>query len=144
MRKKIKIILTVSILLNVLLAGIIASHTIKRAGHHTRHDIMIEEFSEHLPSEKKVIIQTHIQDVENNKRELFKAIRQARKDLVEVLVANQFDPTLYQEQADKLHKIHGKMGQEMINSIKLIAENLDVKERKKLAKKLFKFKPFNK
>lgn len=127
MNKSLNTLLTISVLINVLLIGVILGlgsnyfsskphHFYKHHKHHSHH----KDFGL-LSEEKKYLIE----DIKKNREEVFK-----------VLLAPQFDPNLYDQKVNNLRIAHSKLFNEMSESIKSKAQNSTQKEREELVQKL--------
>ena len=134
MNKTTNILLTVSIGVNCLLAGLvignISSHSKlgkvcrNKMGHHHHHGKM--GAGHFLPEMKEM------------KHEFHDEIKAARQEVFKTLVADEFDPNLYQAKADALHQSYRKVAEKMTSHIKQKAQTLDKQERRAMARALRK------
>lgn len=141
MSKKIKIILSLSIILNVLLIGLVAGHVIKRASHHRAPHQALEQIADTFPAEKRDMVQSVMKDMREQKREQHKALREAREKLMDIFTAAEFDPEAFQQAAKSLHDQHGARGQQMTDAFTKLGQSLNQEERQALAKAMRKFRP---
>ena len=141
MSRNIKIILSLSIILNLLLIGLVAGHAIKRASYHREPQEAIEQVADTLTTEKREMVQSVMQTMREQKREQHKAMREAREKLMDIFTAPEFDPEAFQQAAQSLHDQHGVRGQQMTEAFTKLGQSLTQEERQALAKAMRKFRP---
>ena len=136
MSKKMKVLMIVSLLLNVFLVGIIIgdmSHRFRKKppiGKHAR------ELASKLPEDKAAIILKTMETVHMNNRDVRKQIREARQRAMNIMTAQRFDEAAYQIQVEKLHELRGLMMQRLASVTMELATKLNQQERKILAQYL--------
>lgn len=131
MSKTLKIIFTVSIILNVLLSGAVGGVIYKEWRYHPWHEIKKE-----LSPEAKNLVARSFQQ---GRREAGPSIREAmsdRRELVKILEAKEFDAEKFQAKAEELQKIQGKLTDIKIEATLELARELSYEDRKKLAENI--------
>jgi uncharacterized membrane protein len=133
MSKGLKIFLAVSVLLNVLLAGILIgafSHTMlwrmdkgKRAF----------SFARSLPPAKRDMLIDTMKKMKNESRETRKKIKKARQEVLDAFSAPEFDPERFDRSVATLHALMKELTDEIAGETKKIALELSPEERKQLA-----------
>ncbi len=140
MSKKIKIILTISLLLNILLIGFHIGMIAKKQwhGHHKKPlHIKFSNSLVHLPN-----AQQHLKE----KLQLFKRqeITNHKKtkllysDIFNLLLAPVFEPSLYEEKSQQLAQLKQQKDKLIKNFIKETALSLDQQQRKRFFRALRK------
>jgi len=138
MSKTVKILLALSIILNVLFVGVaigMYSHGFKMKVS-TRQDL--EEVIKNFPPDKQALVTESIKSLREKTKATKKEIRAKRKEVVEVLSAPEFDPALYDTKVDELHSLMDELGNEFAATARDLALNLDQDERKALAEVIMK------
>jgi uncharacterized membrane protein len=133
MGKRIKLLISISILLNVLLIGVVIgniSNRLFREDFPRRHP---PEFVGKLPADKEKLFFDMMERVNLENREVRKQIDEARKRVLSTLRAPEFDEAAYQVEAAKVDKLHGLMMQRFAEATKELAKQLNQEERKVLA-----------
>ena len=133
MNKRTKTLLTVSLLLNILLIGVVGGHVYKKWADHPWHEVKKE-----LSPESRNVVGRTFQSAFREIRPLGEEARKARASLVKILSAQEFDEDAFDEAADKLVKIRGDMTALKIQASKDVAKELSVEERKKMANRMAK------
>jgi uncharacterized membrane protein len=133
MGKKIKILIGISLLLNVLLIGVVIgsiSHRLFREDFPRRRP---PELAIKLAPDKEKLFFDSMERVHLENREVRKQIDEARERVLATLKAPEFDETAYQVEAAKLDKLHGLMMQRFAGATKDLAKRFNQEERKALA-----------
>lgn len=138
MSKTAKILLAVSIILNVLFAGVVIGtysygFKMKSSTHQELEDV-VKEF----PEDKRALVTESIKSLREKTKETKKEIRAKRKEVVEVLSAPEFDPALYDRKVAELHSLMDELGNEFADTARDLALNLDQDERKALSRIIMK------
>ena len=133
MSKSLKIIFTLSIILNVLLLGVIAGHTYKKW-----NDDPIEQAMDEMSPEGRNIVARKIQAAFREGRDEMRSMRQSKKQLQSLLTAEEFDASAFEEEALKLHELIKEKGFKRIEITKELAQELSLEDRKVLAKRFSK------
>lgn len=129
--KKTKVILTVSLLVNVLLMGTIGGMAYKmsegmRADFHAMRESLAPETRDLM---KKTFME--------KRKKIFamkKEVRQRKNHLEEVMGAENFDPVVFDLAAKEFIDLNYKMSLDKIETTRELSEKLPQAEREKLAK----------
>ena len=100
MSKKIKILFTISVLLNVILIGLVAGHSVKRWSDHPMERAMKE-----MSPEGRHIVARKLQSAFRYGRDEMKKMRATKKELKNILMAEEFDAEAFEEAAEKMSKM---------------------------------------
>ncbi len=133
MSKGLKIFLTVSVLLNVLLVGIVIgtfSHTFVGRMERGKRALMLLK---DLPPEKREMVLETMKDMRKHSRETKKKIWKMRDEIIDVFAAPEFDAGLFDQKVAELHALMGEITGEMADETKKIAAELNYEERKAIA-----------
>jgi uncharacterized membrane protein len=136
MGKKIKILISISLLLNVLLIGVVIgsiSHRLFREDFPRRRP---PELAIKLAPDKEKLFFDTMKRVHLENREVRKQIDEGRERVFLILSAPEFDEAAYQVEAAKLGKLHGLMMQRFAEATKEMAKRFNQEERKALAELL--------
>lgn len=133
MSKKMKIVFTASVLLNVVLAGLAGGSTYK----HWRDDNMRRMELEMSPEGRNIVARTMQKAFTEGKPRMDEA-RAIKKEIKSILSAQQFDADAFEAQAQKLHEVMSDMGHKRIDVTKELASQLSASDRKILAEKFSK------
>ncbi len=136
MSKKMKTLIVVSLLLNVLLVGIIIGHALHRFGGKHFFRRYGAELTVRLPADKEKLFFETMKQVHMENKDIRKQIRETREKAISILTAPEFDETAYQIEAEKLHELRGRMMQQLAGATKELAAHFNQEERKALAKHL--------
>lgn len=131
MSKKIKIILTVSILANVLLAGALAGMVLDKP-----REMPWEKTKRELTPESQELVAKMFQ---NTWKDMGPVIRQSmdnRKYLADVVRADEFDPKAFDEAVKRLRGVQDLIAKKKIESTKELLTRLPDEDRKKLAEQV--------
>lgn len=132
MNKKIKLLIVISLLLNILLSGLVLGHLYR---HFTKGGVPphMESALDTLPSTKQQAFRDAMGAMrEENKAEQH-AMREAREAIAESLRAELFDPVLYQARVNVLHLLQAQQRQRMADVIKDLAQQWNAEERQVLS-----------
>ncbi|MGH7768255.1 MAG: periplasmic heavy metal sensor [Candidatus Binatia bacterium] len=135
MSKKLKLAFIVSIVLNVLLAGVILGDLPRRFDRAPRSgERMIKRDLAALPEPLRTRFR---EKMEQARRSGMRAkIRQERNEAIRLLAAEPFDEAAFDRQVKKIQDLRLQMTQSMADSIKDLAKDLPQEERKALAEVL--------
>lgn len=125
MKTSSKVLITISIVLNVLFIGFYLGRFTKdcnRKMHKMHHKNFDPEIMEKLKTIREAS-QEYISDMEATRKEIF-----------EVLTAPEFDPVVFETVSAKLHQCRGEMMCSMTDKIKEMALSMNQEERTELAK----------
>ncbi len=136
-----KIFITVSVLLNVLLVGIVIgaatggfakSHM--GGGHNTsRVEQRLTAILEVLPPEKSKDFSLRISNLKVLKHRDKGHMKSARKNIMQVFEQEPFDKMAYQKAVKELNQLHQAQMEKRVNLMADIAEYLTPKERRQLS-----------
>ena len=128
MSKKMKVLFTISIILNVLFIGLMVGHFQKMKKHADW-----DQVKETLAPETRDILKDTFKDKWKDMRAAFKEMRENKQAMKDVLTAEDFDPVAYDAVAEKMIEFNGTFMQGRIDTIKKIFAKLPKEERVKLA-----------
>lgn len=131
MKTGIKIIFTVSLLLNVLLLGVVGGHVYAQWKDHPWQDVR-EELSPEARNHAARIFQSAFRKI----REVGDEARKARGELVKILSAETFDAKAFDKEAAKLAEARAEITTLKIAATKEVAMALDAQERAKMAQRM--------
>jgi len=131
MSRKMKVIFTISVLLNVLFLGATMG-----IGYHRWHDNPWQETKKDLSPQGRNVVASQFQAIRNDVRGLFVEGRQAHRALAKTLTADEFDSETFEKEAKALMDVQEKIMRHKIDTVKNLSEKLPEADRKKLARKL--------
>ena len=133
-----------SILLNVLMIGVIFGHVFsdKNHGGWERHAKGIHSFLKKLPKEKYHLHSKEFKQIRHAHRTKYKEIKKIRKEVVSVLVEEQFNAVLFRQKLEELHRLQGGIKQMKMSAMVKLAEQLSLGERRKLSRHLLRDRGF--
>lgn len=132
---RIKKLLIVSVLVNVLLLGVILGYgfgELWRDKDRPPRRFPQKIFAA-LPEAKQKALKKEINHLRKGSRQDFKQLRHTRHQVMEILTAPQFDAAAYEAKMKELHEIQNRLQDQKIKVIKDLAENLNQQERQALA-----------
>ena len=138
MNSKIKTIFTISIILNLFLAGILIGNCTK--GYYdskftTKHFNF--ERTE-LSPEKQKLLMNKFKEIRKNHKETKKDIFRTKTEIQKILSAKEFNEKLFDEKIEQMHDLHGKAAKTLANTIKELAVEFTPQEREILIKMIEK------
>lgn len=133
MSKKIKFLLTISIILNFLFVGLLIGSYSKFFFHHWGMKHHFSEVAEKLPPEKQELVKKKMNELRNTHKEKKREIRKTRKEIAEILKAPEFNQQLYDQKISEMHNLYRGKAVYMAETIKELAVQLTPEERKALA-----------
>jgi len=136
MSKRLKIILFISIIVNVMLIGVVIGHFSTRFLAKKHFKDHFPEISTELPAEKQEMLMDAMMKLHKESRSTKRKIRRVRKQIVEILTAPEFDEKLYDEKVEELHNLHGEMAKGLSEVTKKLAFKFTPSERRVLAEVL--------
>lgn len=136
MSKSIKILVIISVVINILLIGVIFGQVSHRLGRKDLFQKRVPEIAVKLPADKKALFFRTMERVHRENRDIHKRIRETRERTLDILTAPEFDEDGYQTEAEKLHKLRGLIMQRLADATKELAVQFDQEERKALAEHL--------
>lgn len=133
MSKTVKILFTVSVALNILLAGVILGHFSERYGRHREFRKEMMRTVEELPPEKRKLITETMRDLKKETRDARRKMRDDRRKIIETLTAPEFDPERFDRDVEELNGSITVLSKELAASVRKVAVKLDRDERMALA-----------
>ena len=133
MSKRVKIVFIVSLVINLLLLGIIGGHTFDRYKKHPWH-----QMKEQLSPETRNLVGRTFQSAFREIKPIGDEARKVRAELVKILSADDFDEASFDQQAEKMLEIGGKMDAHKIETVKTLALQMDAADRRVMADKMTK------
>ena len=131
MKKSTKIILSVSLVLNLLLVGVIGGAVYKKWT-----DRPWSEVKKSLEPETRSVVARTFQDKFREIRPLGREARKARGELVKVMTAEEFDPEAFDKAAAELTGLRDQMADIKLQATKEILQKLPKAEREKMAHRM--------
>jgi hypothetical protein len=136
MNNVLKIIFTLSVLLNFFLLGILASYSFSSFHHKPRGPEVLKDSLSPLGQKhlSRVVTKTK-QGIKDD----FLMVRKIRTEMVEVIKSEEFDEKKYEYLAQELIKLHVKMLNAKMQMHMQLAKDLPDEDRKLLSKRLSNF-----
>lgn len=131
MDKTTKIILSSSLVVNLLFAGLIGGHVYDRFKRHPW-----QETKEQLSPESRNLVGRTFQNAFREIKPLGDEARKVRAELVKILSADDFDEAAFDAQAEKMLEISGKMDAHKVETVKTLAMQLSPEDRRTMADKM--------
>lgn len=135
MSRSVKIILVCSLLLNMLLGGMFAGHMLHRWQEET-WDWHNTKLHASLPPEKQQILEEAMESAFSKNRDMFREIKQAREETLQILSAPTFDAKAYDASLNKISTLYQQRKERMSKAIKKLAKSFTPQERAALAELL--------
>lgn len=156
MNKKMKIFISLSVLLNILLVGFLlggvvglnknhssasgmhSKYTMSHGAFYKNHhaasmDQRINHIIAALPAEKSELFKQQIVQLKALKHDHKSQMRAARKQILQAFEKEPFDKTSYQQAVKNLNALHHQQMELRVNIMADVAEYLSPEERKKLS-----------
>lgn len=130
MNRNLKLLFTVSVLMNVLLLGVSGGMVVKR--HHGPHAWM-EEAQKGMSPEARTLMAREFQEAHKQIGPLGQDARAARQDIVKALSSPEFSEAEFDAAIEALRKAQQGIMTEKMEATKRIAGELPQAERAKLA-----------
>ncbi|MBF0275448.1 MAG: periplasmic heavy metal sensor [Nitrospinae bacterium] len=140
MTKSLKLIIALSLLLNLMLAGIIVGFFTQRVIPHNALDR--DEFlnSVNLPEEKKKFFLNVMQSNRKEHMELRERVKEGREKLLDILSAKVFDEIAFENQAKEFQKLRGSLTDGFTDTMRSIGKEFTAEERKVVVEHLRKMR----
>jgi len=142
MSKNVKIFITTSVLLNVLLVGIVIGGISKShflPGHQpVRMEQRLNEILDILPAEKSKEFEQRISVLKALRHADKATMKTARKNVMQVFMQEPFDKASYQQAVQGLNTLHQQQMEMRVNLMADMAQYLSPKERRQLARLVMK------
>ncbi len=131
MNKKLKIVFTISILGNLLLAGALGGMVLEKP-----QGRVWEKIKEGLSPESQQLVTKMFQDTWKDMEPVMRQSRDNHKYLADVVAADRFDPAMFDEAARRVRGVHDLMTKKKIESTKELLMKLPAEDRQKLAEQV--------
>lgn len=138
MNNKIKIALTVSVILNFLLAGLLIGNVSKTLFHDKDKYDHFKEMTEKLPGDKQQMVMGRIKSMKEDHKVVKEEIHKTKKEIADILRAPEFDEEMYDKKILEMHNLYRGKARNMANTIKELARDLTPGEREVLAEMIEK------
>lgn len=130
MSHKMKVLLTVSLALNILLAGIFIGQFSKDFMKYREWEKDIEKSVGKLPPDKAKLVKEALWTLKNETRETKKEIRKTRGNISKILVAPEFNEADFDKEIKKLHELQGRIMSYFAEATKELASQFNRDERR--------------
>lgn len=138
MNTKIKLLLTLSIILNFLFVGLLIGNASKNLIHEKDDKNHFLEITKKLPPEKQKLVMEKFDALKSERDETKAQIYKTRMEIAEILKAPEFDQKLYDKKISKMHRLYRGKAKKLANTIKELAIQFTPEERAVLAEMLEK------
>ncbi len=135
MSKKMKLLFTLSVLANLLLAGLMIGHSAKR----WRGPPPALPSAENLSAESAALIRKAFEEERPNLQPLIDEMRGVKSDLMHAVSAETFDAKAFDTAARKMKATLGKMTAQRLDMFKSVSAQLPQEDRVKFADKFVRF-----
>jgi Spy/CpxP family protein refolding chaperone len=132
MSRRTKTFLTLSVLLNILLAGVAGGMVIEKWQREPWHNM------KELAPDTRNLLGRSYQEARAEMSATFREMREARKEINEVLEAEPFDAAAFEAGAQRMQKAQRKMIDRKIEIMKELAPQIPPEERQKLSSHLMR------
>lgn len=126
--KNLKLIITVSVIINVLLAGTVAGMILDRP-----RTMPWEQVKETLSPESQKLVTKMFQNTWKESSSVMRQSMDNRKYLAEVVAAEEFDEKKFDEAVKRIRGVQDLMAEKKIKSTKELLKKLPKEDRQKLA-----------
>lgn len=134
MSKQVKVLLVVSVVLNVLLAGVIIGNTMHQLGRWAFRDD--RALAAKLPPEKYKLFTEVMGGARSECKQIRKQIRETRAQTLGILTAQDFDEQSFQREVARLRDLRGQVSDRMAGATLQLARQFDPEERRLLGRYL--------
>jgi len=128
----LKAFIAISVLLNLLLAGIVVGD-VGRYFVGSRKHYTMQEIAMALPTDKRERFEDTMEHAEQDTGELRQQLSDKRKKAISLLKAEPFDKAAYLAQMQEIHQLHGQIMQRMVEAVAGLAEQSTPEERATIA-----------
>lgn len=140
MNKKVKIVFTVSVLLNVFLVGLLVGSMSKEFNHevHIKNRAKHElgQFAHILPEPQRAAFISDFKRLAENNRDTRRKIAAVREEVAILFKTDPFDEALFYLKTQEMHDLRGKQMFESAEIIGRMASQLPPEKREMLNQKL--------
>lgn len=135
MSKKMKLVFTLSVLANILLAGLMIGHSAKR----WRGPPPALPSAENLSADSAALIRKAFEQERPDLQPLIEEMRGVKADLMKAVSAEVFDAKAFDKAAGKMKGTLGKMTAQRLDMFKSVSAQLPQEDRVKFADKFVRF-----
>jgi uncharacterized membrane protein len=135
MSTRIRFLLVVSLLLNILFTGILAGHFLKMK-ERTANPPPIDAGDFNLSDEQLQLIQNQLHAAHLANQAIFELIRKEKDKALQMLCDKPFDKAAFQARIDEIHRLRGMTVQQVSETVKQLVPKLNDNERTALAELL--------
>ncbi|MFZ5875572.1 MAG: periplasmic heavy metal sensor [Nitrospirota bacterium] len=139
MSQKVKLLVVVSVVLNVLLAGVIIGHMTQMGRWAPFKDD--RALATKLPPEKFKLFTEVMGGARSECKQIRKQIRETRAQTLSILTASEFDEQSFQREVDKLHELRGRVAGRVAEATVVLARQFTPEERQLLGEYLERSRP---
>ena len=130
MSRNVKILFTLSVIVNVILLGVAGGYVMRDMGKGPW-----EEASQELSPESRAMVSQMFEKMHADAKPIMEDMKEARQDLKNVMMKQDFDPKKFDECIDRMRDLRLKMGQKFAATTKEVAMSLPPMERQRMAEK---------
>jgi uncharacterized membrane protein len=136
----------ISVLVNVLLIGVVFGHIYSGKGrpHHGGHIKEMRQVLAALPDGKAQWYADAMKSSKKQRREHYKTIKKLRREAVDILIAEQFDVTAFEQKLLQLDQLGGDLKRQQMMIIVEFSSQLTSEERRSLSEFLLMDRGFRK
>ena len=138
MSKKIKTVLTVSIILNVLLLGVLIGMSADDYKDHRNRRAEFRSVVDKLPADKSKLVKKSMRGLHKETRKTRNEVRKSRKNINKIISAPEFDESAYDKEIENLQRLQSEIMFKFGKVTKELAIQLEQDERKVIAELLKK------
>ncbi len=138
MSKKIKTVLTVSIILNVLLLGVLIGMSADDYKDHRNKRAEFRSAVDKLPAEKSKLVKKTMRGLHKETRKIRNEVKKTRKNINKIISAPEFDESAYDKEIENLQRLQSEIMLKFGKVTKELAVQLEQDERKVIAELLKK------
>ena len=140
MKRSLKLFVIASVLLNLLLAGVVAGYASRQMFDDNRSANQ-QRVAAALPEQQRELFLTAMKQVEAQNKPLRAQLAKARKESLRLLRAEPFDRAAYMTQVERIQELRGQMLHTMAEAMAGLAGQFTAEERATLATLFSKPKP---
>jgi len=133
MGQRFKLVLLISLALNLLLLGGVVGYFARGCAMPQRSFQSPPRVAEQLSPEKREVFDRAMKSLGERSRETGRQIEQKRMEIQAVLTAEHFDPQAFTQKSQELHQLHGQMKGLMDQTLQELASQFNPQERRLLA-----------
>ncbi|MCB1783638.1 MAG: periplasmic heavy metal sensor [Alphaproteobacteria bacterium] len=130
--KRVRVVFTLSVLLNVLLLGLAAGQGYKMMMDEPKP---WDEVKENLAPETRDLLKSTLRARIGEIKPVFQSMREQKKALEAVLMADTFDSDAFEAVAKNIRGLEEKIDDHKLETVRALASQLPAVERRKMAKR---------